>query len=237
MLAVILGIACVIAGLDQLFKYLVVSNLQPGDEVSVIDNLFSIRYVKNTGVAFGLFEDNTILFSIVTALLIGIFIYLIVTKKLRGKLFAASAILMIGGGIGNLIDRLFRHFVVDYLAVSFFPPVCNFADYCITIGAALFIIVMLRISFKEKSALKAKAAADADITYTKSDADTDTKADTETDTKAASDTETTVTKAPSGTEITVTKIASNSDKSVDDETSKTNDTEKKNEDSGKTDGE
>ena len=51
--------------------------------------------------------------------------------------------LIVGGGIGNLIDRLFRGFVIDYLSLSFFPPICNFADYCITIGAFLFILCIL----------------------------------------------------------------------------------------------
>ena len=69
-------------------------------------------------------------------------------KKLLSLLLAAA--LMIGGGIGNLIDRIWRGFVVDYLSLSFFPPVCNFADYCITIGAFLFVIVLLFFGGKDK---------------------------------------------------------------------------------------
>ena len=55
--------------------------------------------------------------------------------------------MIIGGGVGNLIDRLVHGYVVDYLAVSFFPPVCNFADYCITIG--VFILVIYIIFFSD----------------------------------------------------------------------------------------
>ncbi len=142
MLGVILGLSAVVAGIDQLIKYFIVEYLKPVKSASVIDGLLSLIYVENRGVAFGMFQDHVIVFAIITALLISVFIYLIVKKKFTGPLFAASAVLMIGGGIGNLIDRIFRQYVVDYLSVSFFPPVCNFADYCITIGAVLFVIVL-----------------------------------------------------------------------------------------------
>ena len=69
--------------------------------------------------------------------------------KITNKLFLTSVTLIIGGGIGNLIDRLFRGFVVDYLQLSFFPPVCNFADYCITIGAVLMVVFVLFFSDKK----------------------------------------------------------------------------------------
>ncbi|RGH89804.1 signal peptidase II [Ruminococcus bromii] len=62
--------------------------------------------------------------------------------------------LIIGGGIGNLIDRIFYGFVVDYISVSFFPPVCNFADYCITVGTLLLIVYVLFFSNVMKSEKK-----------------------------------------------------------------------------------
>ena len=61
---------------------------------------------------------------------------------------------IIGGGIGNLIDRIFYGFVVDYISVSFFPPVCNFADYCITVGTLLLIVYVLFFSNVMKSEKK-----------------------------------------------------------------------------------
>ncbi len=142
-LAVVLVVSALIAGIDQLIKYFIVQDLAPVGQVSVIDNLFSLYYVENRGAAFGIFQDRVLIFAIITGAMIGVFIYLIAKKKLTGKLFLVSTMLIIGGGVGNLIDRIFRGFVVDYLAVSFFPPVCNFADYCIVIGAVLFIVSML----------------------------------------------------------------------------------------------
>ena len=142
-LTIILFVAAVIAGADQLIKYFILENLAPVHKVSVIDGLFSLVYVENRGVAFGMLQNHVWIFAVITTLLIGVIIYLIAAKKFTGKLFYTAAALMIGGGVGNLIDRIFRGFVVDYLSVSFFPPVCNLADYCITIGAFLFILVLL----------------------------------------------------------------------------------------------
>ena len=159
MLAVVLAVAAGLAALDQLFKWLVVENIAVGQTVPVLGNVFSLTYVRNEGVAFGMFQHHVWLFAVITLLLIGVFIWLIVARKFTGKLFAISAMLMIGGGIGNLIDRLFRQYVVDYLSLSFFPPVCNFADYCITIGAFLFIVVLFlqEGSSKSKKAIKETA--------------------------------------------------------------------------------
>ncbi len=142
-LGIILGISAVLAVIDQIIKYFVLRDLAPVGSVSVIDNVLSLVYVENRGIAFGMFQNMTWLFSVFTVVLIGVFLYLIIRKKLTGKLFYLSSMLIIGGGVGNLIDRMFRGYVVDYLALSFFPPVCNFADYCVTIGAVLFAVVIL----------------------------------------------------------------------------------------------
>ncbi len=140
-----------IAVTDQVIKYFIYENLYPSGSVTVIDNLFALIYTENRGAAFGIFQNSTVIFSIITGVMIGIFIYLLVKKKFTGKLFTVAVTMIIGGGIGNLIDRIFRGFVIDYLALSFFPPVCNFADYCITIGAALFVIsIMMSPEFKKK---------------------------------------------------------------------------------------
>ncbi len=161
-LAIVMAAAAVLVIIDQVIKYFVVENLAPSGSVSVIDNLFSLTYVENRGVAFGMFQNHVWLFAILTILLIAVFIWLILSKKLEGKLFITAAALMIGGGIGNLIDRIWRGFVVDYLSLSFFSPVCNFADYCITIGAVLFVIVILFLGGKDKKQPETEMTAEAD---------------------------------------------------------------------------
>ncbi len=142
--AIVIGI--LIAVTDQVIKYFVVTYLQPVGSVSVIDNLFRLTYVENRGVAFGMFSDMRWLFIVVTSILLIAVIFFMFKKKPQSKMFYISVALIIGGGIGNLIDRIFYGYVIDYLSISFFPPVCNFADYCITVGTVLFLIYLLFFS-------------------------------------------------------------------------------------------
>lgn len=148
-IAIVVGLSALIVAIDQIIKYFIYENLHPSGNVVVIDNLFSLVYSENRGAAFGIFQNATLVFSIITIALIAVFLYLLISKKFTGKLFTTAVILIIGGGIGNLIDRIFRGFVIDYLSLSFFPPICNFADYCITIGAALFILCILFTTGKD----------------------------------------------------------------------------------------
>ncbi len=142
-LIIVLIISLVLAAADQLIKYFIYAGLYPEGSIEVIPGLFTLQYVENRGAAFGIFQNGTLILSIVSVLFIALFVYFVAAKKLSGKLFLTSAVLVIGGAVGNLIDRIFRGFVIDYLAVSFFPPVCNFADYCITVGAALLLISVI----------------------------------------------------------------------------------------------
>lgn len=148
-IALIIGALLAVA--DQVIKYFVLTHLQPVGSVTVIDGLLDLKYVENRGVAFGMFSDMRWFFVVITAILIGIIIFIMFKKEPTGKLFYISAALIIGGGIGNLIDRVFYGFVVDYLSLSFFPPVCNFADYCITAGTILLVIYVLFFSNTIKS--------------------------------------------------------------------------------------
>lgn len=143
-------ISAVIVIIDQLAKYFVVQNLQGGDSVPFIGQLLTLTYVENRGAAFGMMQNMSWLFALITIAMIVLFFYIIIKKKITSRLFLSAVTLIIGGGIGNLIDRLFRGFVVDYLQLSFFPPVCNLADYCITIGAALMVVYVLFFGEKKE---------------------------------------------------------------------------------------
>lgn len=149
-------LSAVIVGIDQLIKYFVFNFLKPVGSVDVIPGLFSLDYVENKGAAFGMMANMRWVFIVFTIVVIAIILYVVFKKKITNKLFIASAILLIGGGIGNLIDRIFLGFVIDYLSVSFFPPVCNFADYCITIGTVLLLVYLLFFSDYFKSNKKDK---------------------------------------------------------------------------------
>ncbi len=140
----------ILGGIDQIIKYFVYENLTRNGSVDAIPHLLSLVYVENRGVAFGMFQNMQWLFSIFTVIIIAVFIFIMVKKYFSGRLFYIASALIIGGGIGNLTDRVFRGFVIDYLQLSFFSPVCNFADYCVTIGAALFIISIFMSEKKVK---------------------------------------------------------------------------------------
>lgn len=136
-------LAAVIVLIDQLLKYLAVTFLQPAGSVEVIPNLFSLTYVENRGAAFGMLADMRWVFIVFTVLVILALAWIVIRRRPQSKLFFASAVLLIGGGIGNLIDRIWLGYVIDYLSLSFFSPVCNFADYCITAGTVLLVIYLL----------------------------------------------------------------------------------------------
>ena len=153
-----LAIGLVIAVIDQIIKYFVSVNLQPVGTIEVIDNLFKLTYVENRGVAFGMFSDMRWIFVALTSIMLIVIIFFMFKKHPDGKLFYISAGLIIGGGIGNLIDRIFYGYVIDYLSLSFFSPVCNFADYCITAGTVALIVYILFFSDLAGSSKKVKKA-------------------------------------------------------------------------------
>ena len=142
----VLILSVVVAAVDYILKLLVINNFKPVGTVEVIPGLFSLKYVENKGAAFGMLSDARWIFIAFTIVIIIALIIIMIRKNINSKLFNIAAILIIGGGIGNLIDRIFYGYVVDYLSISFFPPVCNFADYCITIGAVLMVIYLLFFS-------------------------------------------------------------------------------------------
>ena len=136
----VLLISVTIAILDQVFKYLVINHLKPIENITVINKLLYFTYLENRGAAFGILSNQRWFFILTTVLVIILLVYLVFTKKFESKMFNISAALIIGGGIGNLIDRILLGYVIDYIQLSFFPPVCNFADYCITAGTIILII-------------------------------------------------------------------------------------------------
>ncbi|MGN0442506.1 MAG: signal peptidase II [Acutalibacteraceae bacterium] len=135
-------IAALSIAVDQLIKIFVINNLQPIKSVTVIDNLLTFTYVENKGMAFGMLANQRWIFIALTSIVILALVIAVFKLKNQSRLFYISAALLIGGGIGNLIDRILYGYVVDYIALSFFPPVCNFADYCVTAGVIIFLVYL-----------------------------------------------------------------------------------------------
>lgn len=158
MIAVYIAIIVVIPVLSQFIRGLIEAHVKPVGTVAVIPGLFNLTYSENRGVAFGLFQDGTIFFAVATAVVIVLFSILLIKNYKKSKLFSISATLIIGGGLGNLFERVFLGYVTDYLSLSFFPPICNFADYCITAGTICLIVYLLFFSDFLKSDGKKKKA-------------------------------------------------------------------------------
>lgn len=134
-----------IAAADQLIKLAVLaSSLVSGGIYTVIPDILQLRYVENTGAAFSLFSDKTEMLSVFTAVVLLAGFVLIFTNKIKSKLVLTSVVMLMGGGLGNLIDRVFRHFVVDYIEVLFVDfAVFNFADCFVTVGEFILIGYLL----------------------------------------------------------------------------------------------
>lgn len=126
--------------LDQMLKIHVKNTIPVDAQVDTFLPFLKLSNVRNSGVAFGALRPFSILMIFMVMLIIVFFCYLIFVKKRQEGLFLISASFIIGGGLSNLIDRVFFKYVTDYISLSFFAPVCNLADYFICIGAILLII-------------------------------------------------------------------------------------------------
>ena len=139
------GIIVLAAAADQLIKYAVLhSSLAAGETVTLIPHVLQLRYVENTGAAFSLLSDHTVLLSVVTAAVIAAGVVLILSGRIRSRFLSVVIACVLAGGLGNLIDRIFRGFVVDYIEVLFVNfAVFNFADCFVTVGEFLLIAYLL----------------------------------------------------------------------------------------------
>ncbi len=127
--------------IDQWTKAVVLQDLAGGRVVTLLPGILQFRYVENTGAAFSVLTGRTMFLAVITALVLCIAIGLLVFEKIPGILNQVSVLLMVAGGLGNLIDRVSRHYVVDFIEVLFTRfAVFNFADCCVTIGAVILIL-------------------------------------------------------------------------------------------------
>lgn len=134
-------IASIVIFADQLSKFIVRHKLPIGKEIPIINQVVSITHIRNSGAAFGLFQNGRIIFIIVGA--ISIFIMLYFINFFTSSIFLAiSSGLLFGGIIGNLLDRIFLGYVTDFIYFRHWP-VFNIADSCVDIGLFLIAIYLL----------------------------------------------------------------------------------------------
>lgn len=137
-------IALVMFLIDQGTKFLIAKNLELYEQIPVIGNFFLITSSRNRGAAFGILQDQLWFFIVVTiAVVAGIVWYLRKMTKDGRKLLPTALALVLGGALGNFIDRLLMGEVVDFLQFNFGNytfPIFNIADSCIVIGVGLIIL-------------------------------------------------------------------------------------------------
>jgi signal peptidase II len=133
--------------LDQATKFLAKANFYPYNDLELIPGIFELTYLENRGAAFGMFRDKKFLLIGVTAIVIAFMIYYLIKNKDLSKWVKLSLILIIGGAIGNLIDRIYLGYVVDffhfYVEGVFDFPVFNVADIGVVCGTILLSINLL----------------------------------------------------------------------------------------------
>lgn len=141
---IIITIICIL--IDFISKLLVINNLEVGTGITIIPSFFSISYIQNTGAAWGMFSNGTLLLAAVSMIFLFFAIKYIYELKKISKLSIFTYGMLIGGIIGNLIDRLFRNYVVDFLSFNIFGyhfPVFNIADCFIVVSIILIVIETL----------------------------------------------------------------------------------------------
>lgn len=144
---IILWICIIVGGIgiDQLTKYLSVKYLMEIGSVPIIKDVLHLTYVENTGAAFGILKDHRWIFmTLSTVSIIGIGVFLFIYRKKVPPVFGVAVSLIISGGIGNMIDRIGRGFVVDFVdftLIDFY--VFNAADAFVCIGSGLVVIYVI----------------------------------------------------------------------------------------------
>ena len=161
-------LAAGLVGIDRLTKFLVYSNMQLSQSINLIKigdtEVLNLYYCQNSGAAFSRLSGKTIFLIVITSLVIIGLLVLVFTKRIQRKVTLCAVSLMIGGGVGNLIDRIFNGGkVIDFIDVRFINfPIFNFADICAVCGAGLLILTLIIDEVKERRQKKAPAEGSAD---------------------------------------------------------------------------
>jgi signal peptidase II len=138
---------------DQLTKWLCVALLEGTQSVYLIPDVLRLTYVENRGAAFGMLDEHRWVFLVLsTVAIIGLFIFL-AKKPPESRLAWAGFTLVIGGGVGNMIDRVMLGYVIDFIDFCAFPNlwkwVFNIADACVCVGVGILMLWLILDMVKE----------------------------------------------------------------------------------------
>ena len=137
-----LAVSLIIFGLDQLVKYFVVTHIKLNTTVSFIPHVLSLSNVRNDGAAWSILQGQQLLLFVITVAALAVMLILL-KKNWNDRLFAWALTLMVGGTLGNFLDRLRLGYVVDMFTLDFMNfPIFNVADCALTVGVILLIIAL-----------------------------------------------------------------------------------------------
>jgi len=136
-------IAGIVVGADQLTKSLVARAFAPGDSLPLIPSVIHLTYVQNTGAAFGLFKGQQTVFVLLSIAIVAWVGWELLTQHPTARSVVWGCALVLGGAVGNLIDRVRFSYVIDFFDLRIWP-VFNVADSAISIGTALLVWHALR---------------------------------------------------------------------------------------------
>lgn len=156
-MAIITGLAVI--ALDQFSKYYILTNFELNVSHEFLPNIIDITYIQNGGGAWGMLSGYTWLLLSMTIVVMLICVTLLIKFGIENKLMFWAICLVLGGGIGNMIDRIFREGnVVDFIHLSFYPqfPVFNIADIAIVIGAGLLVLYFIKSTIDDSKNQKMK---------------------------------------------------------------------------------
>lgn len=134
--------------LDRVTKIWALNRLYSGKEIVVIKDFFSFAYLENRGAAFGILQNKIIFLVIITLVVVIGIVYFLIKYKPKSKVLRISLALIISGALGNLIDRVFYNFVVDFILLHYkdvyYYPTFNVADMLVVIGTILLAIYLIK---------------------------------------------------------------------------------------------
>ena len=167
MTVILIAVIAAVIGLDQLTKWLTVVNLAEYESFPLWQDVLHFTYVKNTGMAFGMLKDHRWVFMVFSTIAIVALIVYLFRFRPESRWMQISMAMIIGGGIGNMIDRVFLGYVVDFIDVTLINfAVFNVADSFVCIGAGIMILCLVLDLIKEiklEKAQKAEEKSDVDV--------------------------------------------------------------------------
>ena len=144
-------ISLLIVALDQISKVIITTHFSLGEQVSIIKGILSFTYIQNEGAAFGMLQGARVFFIVLTVVVLIGAAYYIVKMRPRSILEKTALFFILGGAVGNFIDRAAFGYVRDFIMTDFMDfPVFNIADCFVCIGAGLYILFTLLDLFHSK---------------------------------------------------------------------------------------